>query len=752
MRLSMRLILSAWFLGLMCLVSNAQNLVAPPELRSQISLPKNQPGPTLRVNIEVPNSIVGVGYIPIKIQLTSNVAWTADRNLVIRWSPSSRGHSPAMNAVAADIPITAPQGSRNASVIRYLPKWSAGDLYKVEVLEDGEPIPGYTHDFGQLFTENGIPFTALDEETSIRWLCLSSKTENLSNLNVHTNNESMTFTGAASLGYGYNPNRRNSNGWSPRDSRIDQATIKDAPTSWLHYQGYDGVLTSLKALEEIKQKNPTAQDSLRAWVMSGGTLVVAEAESRQSVQDAIGLSLTETRDRTRRVNGVLKLKQRNLRIQEDRLKTNLSQLVSRRASTYNSAAKGLDKEIAKLQSDVNAFAERYASTDSGALWVAESGAGRIIGLKSSLGRFSNLENEMLAGIFGAERSAICRRGVDPLLGDVRAERWLVPGVAQPPVYTFMGLLGVFVILVGPVAYRKTSKVGRSHLMFAIAPALALLTTLSMFAYGIVSDGFGTQARVRQLTFVDGQSGDCFERIQSTYFAGIRPRKQIKISSDAELFIYANNKGKTWDEVAKQAFKATPVTVTDDASFFDSGIVPSRSQVQFIKQQPRKQFGRLIFNHKPADVATVDSTIDQTLRDVVICDSKGNYWLAEKIDPNQKGVKCVALDKKKSSKKLSTIYNDYKPDSEGRQTGNQQRRDRYQVTSVKAVAVRSAINTASTFSFQDGIMERRLAEKLFLTNTLPNNSFVAVADVSEDALLVEGASLVSSVRYVMGTLP
>ena len=48
-------------------------------------------------------------------------------------------------------------------------------------------------------------------------------------------------------------------------------------------------------------------------------------------------------------------------------------------------------------------------------------------------------------------------------------------------------------------------------MFAIAPVLTVITTLSMLGYSIIADGFGSHARIRQITWVDGVTGEGVER-------------------------------------------------------------------------------------------------------------------------------------------------------------------------------------------------------------------------------------------------
>ncbi len=264
-----------------------------------------------------------------------------------------------------------------------------------------------------------------------------------------------------------------------------------------------------------------------------------------------------------------------------------------------------------------------------------AGAGFVIGIKEGESDVpSSAALTIAARTLDVRASPTLRRGVDPLIGDGRFARWLIPGVAQPPVYTFMGLLTVFVVLVGPIAYRRTTKIGRSYLMFAIAPALALVTTLAMFGYGIVSDGFGTVVRVRQVTWVDGRSGDAGERVRSTYFAGVRPGDGLRFPGNAEVIGYPQGTGDSWEEHNRSMPETIgKVVVRNDSQVFDSSFLPSRQQRQFVVHRPRMGVGYLSLSSALDATAApnIESTFDFVLHETLIRDDRGDYWFVGDLE-------------------------------------------------------------------------------------------------------------------------
>jgi hypothetical protein len=351
-------------------------------------------------------------------------------------------------------------------------------------------------------------------------------------------------------------------------------------------------------------------------------------------------------------------------------------------------------------------------------------------------------------VFPIRSSRIVRTGVDPILGDSRFDYWTVPGVAQPPVYTFMGLLTVFVIFVGPVAYRYTTKRGRGYLMFAIAPILAFATTFAMFAYGIFADGFGTQARIRQLTYVDGVSGHGGERIRSTYFSGIRPQNGLDFGSDSIVFPYRDSYGTSWENLLTQSPTGIHLIELDsDVQNFSSSFLPSRRQEGFVVTRPRRSIGRLRLDSSVPPVAT--SEFDFELRDVVVRDAEGKDWFVDSI-PAGASVPCYAPKEKMDvSKRLGGLYNDHSLTDSIARTRNNGPANTLETRDLIANLNQMVGATSIVLG---GSFENYLVNLIKNNPTLPSGTFVALADVSPDAVAVKDAKLKKSIRYVFGTLP
>ena len=153
-------------------------------------------------------------------------------------------------------------------------------------------------------------------------------------------------------------------------------------------------------------------------------------------------------------------------------------------------------------------------------------------------------------------------------------------------------------------------------MFLIAPALALLTTVSMFSYSIIADGFGTTIRVRQIMWVDGKSGDTVERTRVTLFSGISPRDGLKFARDAEVMLYPASSGQPWNELDSQLQRSRiGVRIDGESQVIDSGVLPSRSQTQFVSHRVRQSLGRLnagkITKLQPEDIALAERRLSES---------------------------------------------------------------------------------------------------------------------------------------------
>lgn len=640
------------------------------------------------------------GYGDVKITLRSPAVSAAEQNLVVRFDSVGEETLPPRRGVRVDVPITLPQGERSVVVRASVACFALARRIGVSVRQEGRVVEGFA---GQLRTQYNDVDAVLDAYL---------KTQ-----------QTLTVESAGNLGVAAN---------SPADVLRIDTTLFDA--------------SSRDALQTVRDH------------LLGGGLVVA-TEHRDASQWSADLNLAMTklkrdlfveRIAAKRLLAVPTFDRRMLTAQEIELIESFSKQGIDAAIDFN-------PNVTATETPQTSASKTSASKTSAKDFAVESytvGAGQFVqpaagSSQSEVARIKTDLPRLVRRGFPTASSSLFRRGVDPMLGDNRFSQWMVPGVSQPPVYTFIGLLSAFVVLVGPIAYRKTTRNGRGYLMFAIAPLLAIITTLSMFAYGIIADGFGTIVRIRQLTFVDGASGDASERSRVTYFAGIRPGGGIDFGRDWKVYPYPDSDPReSWEAfVDDRPASAGSITIDQTRQNFSSAFLPSRQQRQFVIESKRTSLGRLTFDAPdPASPPQLSNEFPFEVRSVLVRDEQGVYWTLDQIGPGQ-SKPMTNLPKQMPSILLGEMYNAYWPIAETGQTrsgfGDRGTRD--------LVAVVNGLTASPNVSLT-GNFETLLNDLFKNDASLPRKYFAALADPSPDMNGVKDAEVKESVRYLVGTMP
>lgn len=736
------------------------------------------------------------GYVPVEIRVKSATRFSTDRRLVVSFRGESQLESPPQNGLTVDVPIVVNQGSSVESFIRYLPKWSAGQAVTVSVSEAGRPLDGYETFLGvESLMQTGstrarrgthMQRYLISDEYTFNWLFLSGDDEpdpaslpDLLGL-FHSPQTGHVF-GIGTLG-GATP-QDVARFWSEMQSGplplLNPIGQKGLPHDWRAYQRYDVIIMEPEGLRRLRDQG-VAYEAVRDWILNGGTVIVYDVDAVARAMESLGFSEAVDAKSTELLGVIdyeLTAARQLERLQAQKELEHIESLLLEVRESAESTGQNTDGQSSldlsasadfpdpRIQDFLDEMAVQQRLLDQldetlrmssavrhNGIQVAGVGAGYVMSVQLFGGHETPTAAQWttITKFLDFRASPTLRRGVDPLLGDGRFGRWTIPGVAQPPVYTFMGLLVVFVILVGPVAYRQTSKRGRSYLMFAIAPALALLTTVAMFGYGIVSDGFGTVVRVRQLTWVDGKTGHAGERIRSTYFAGVRPSAGLRFPGNAELMVYHEGSGQSWDELERRPdARLGDVVVEADSQHLDSSFLPSRQQRQFVVHMPRRNVGslQLVLDPQGNRSAQITNGLSFPIRQAVLRDERSDYWLVEKLAANEVGPG-TPLSNIGASKLLGKLYSDHQPLTEVRETRST--RNRYDLD-IFDVILDTNRRLGRQTSITDGIFEAWLQQHLLTNPDLPDEHFVAVADISPDVIVIEGSEVSSSVRYVFGTL-
>ncbi|HMC10339.1 MAG TPA: hypothetical protein VKH44_03580, partial [Pirellulaceae bacterium] len=83
---------------------------------------------------------------------------------------------------------------------------------------------------------------------------------------------------------------------------------------------------------------------------------------------------------------------------------------------------------------------------------------------------------------------------------------LIPGVGEAPVISYLLLVSLFAVVIGPINYLLLDRARRLYLLLVTVPAGAVLVTTSLFAFAVVSDGLTMRLRIRSIADLDQRTG------------------------------------------------------------------------------------------------------------------------------------------------------------------------------------------------------------------------------------------------------
>ncbi|MEM6980926.1 MAG: hypothetical protein AAF539_14795 [Planctomycetota bacterium] len=727
----------------------------PTTLEQSITLPSITPvatpgsDPGYRVTV-VTSACRAPDTMRVELQFDSRVGkTTSTKSLLVTLEPIETGHFPPDAAAVIEVPFEIPEGVTTSRTVVHSPKLSYGNAYDVQLRDLDRPrsVDGVVTN-GSVGTLLRSYVDALDDwertefQPRLLWVNCQQDDQTATQSLIHwAATEVNRSPAAATANFDW---RSAAKSGSVNSSALVmlRRDIDQLPLDWRGYQAWDVLVVHQSQWRQWQNGSEAFMTAIRDWVSCGGNLVIRGHESTESMWGP-------PQDDQPVLDGS-KIKDLQRQMQVQRFQSDGTPLV-------------VDETFGRDL--IGTIANSLMAFDTGRL-VADDGvrlssyvAGLVIDLpvRAATEPVHVVDWSFVETALRWRISSILRRGSDPTLGNQRFNQWLIPGVSEPPVYTFMGLLGLFVIAVGPIAYRKTTRSGRGYLMFLIAPALAITTTGLMLIYGVLADGLGTQARVRQITWVDGSLGDAATRTRATYFAGIRPADGLTFSNQSDVTIYANNEGKSWeDQFDKRFSERGTISINDDQAGFSSMFLPSRRQQQFVSHRPHREWGRIQVQSAAGSASTIELQSDgaPALTSLIVRDRDGQYFSCRQLDHNATA-QGYRMTGQEASKSLGDLFKQQWLVSNNNQSQTRQiaplnrRRFGRQTYDVMATLQQ---RFPGTFKPTEGIFETELQQRLQLGSGLPYQSFAAVAELTDDALAMQSAVPNNSLHFVIGSLP
>jgi hypothetical protein len=408
-------------------------------------------------------------------------------------------------------------------------------------------------------------------------------------------------------------------GRSPRTNDFQVVPPQMLPESWIDYSAVDIVAISLQSLDKIPSE---ARSALLKWAISGGTLIVYE----------VGKPAGESADLARLLDlGGRPAQFRNWRPADTTIHKPImvSEPMTATGMPMGAAIGGMAPaavEIANPPVDAQGSPVNLANKS---LWPVspdaysrlEYQAGQVFAFSGN--PFPGAPIDWAWWLNSANLQKLkftTRNGVSSRQRHPDFFMFLIPGVGAIPVMAFVLLITLFAILIGPVNYFVVWRRRQLYLLVLTIPAIAFLTSASLFGYAMIADGFGVQSRLRSFTLLDQYSKTAVSYNRISLYAGIVPSAGLKFSPETAVF-------PVWPDHGCLESGSVDWTETQHLA---RGWLRSRTPAQFETISVRPERARIDIRPSGPEESDVANGLEWDIDLLVIKDEAGRLHAARKV--------------------------------------------------------------------------------------------------------------------------
>lgn len=228
--------------------------------------------------------------------------------------------------------------------------------------------------------------------------------------------------------------------------------------------------------------------------------------------------------------------------------------------------------------------------------------------------------------------------------------FLIPGVGDAPVISFLLLVSLFAAVIGPVNYIFLGKARRLYLLLITVPAGAGLVTAGLFTYALVTDGISVRMRARSFADLDQVTGQAAGWSRQSYYASIAPSRGLEYPEDCTVF------GIGPDPINGSAEGSTGEVIRwDGRQKLQRGYISSRTNVQYMVERVTKSEAKLLVRDAspPGQPPQIENRLGADIQYLLLRDRRGNYFDAADLAANAqtKLTKTSALAAEKHFRKI-----------------------------------------------------------------------------------------------------
>ena len=271
--------------------------------------------------------------------------------------------------------------------------------------------------------------------------------------------------------------------------------------------------------------------------------------------------------------------------------------------------------------------------------VADHFFGKVHLLSSAAIQSAGL-TDTLTAVDNATPQVWWRLPLEPIsaLAAARGFRLPIPGVNAVPARTYVTILTLFAVLIGPVNHIFLKRRRQQALVVLTTPLIAALFIVVLAGYVVVVEGFGVRGRVVSFTKLDQAAGQAATRAAvSLYAAGGAPSGGLRFARDVAVFPTPLDNAPLSAETLDWS----------ELQQFSSGLLNARTPTNFETLAYRAARERLVFSREGGQVR-VSNGLGSTVTRLRFRDGERFYSIA---DPLRGGASAVLRETSESGREL-----------------------------------------------------------------------------------------------------
>ena len=575
------------------------------------------------------------GYRPVRVTALTwpQVPSTADRRIYVELAPNNYDGTPHLR-VGTWIEIS--QNSTGATKLISIPQRSPLRALSVEVIEDGRILKDLSEDLGIPYqsnndwTEAAPSILFIDPDvprdrivgTAANPFYDVPQISGLAQLTPSVQyNQSVWVGPGSSMTAAVTENVVISQERLTRSQvlqhvdssmpRVAMASYHDLSSRWIDFTCFDIIVVSWTDLQSMQRKFPQVWQAVRAYVATGPVLWVYDVSPQQRAD----------------LEELLEIRAEDLVIEP----WNEPLAVQRKAEVPELDNSGYYVDEVRVVEDSTAVESQAPPQDAPVVeptfvW-RRLDLGAVVAMESEEFPSDTEEVGWVLNSVGPERWMWQRRhGMSMHRRNDDYWSMLIPGVGRAPVAAFLVLISVFMVVVGPANYWLLLRARRLYLLLVTVPVGAAVFAASLFAYALVSDGFGTRVRVRSFTYLDQDAGRAVSWSRQSYYAGLSPSGGMRFPLDTAIYPVEHLPRGEYD----QGHLSRQLVWTDE-QVLASGYLPARRLMQYLVIRSSESSSRIIVQPGDEDGALdVSNALGADIAELYVCDSQGGIYRCRRL--------------------------------------------------------------------------------------------------------------------------